>query len=324
MTDGPEPITAPGIHDLPTTPGGPTSTQLQEQVRSRFRAIRYHLLADVLYAVSGSLAGIPVIGPGISEMLASWANDLEQRAQDAMDSATDAQQAANYANIQLSILTSGSLASDVPGGVSINAQFNGAEDTDLGSDFLRESDGVGGGNYGPNGSGRAVWKKFGGLRRRHIFRHDTPTATDYQIVICVMSAPVQAPSLGSDAYSYLIARSNSAATTFLWVAVGNDDVSVGKTVGGSWSSPWFTSSVTTRPGDQWVFVVGTDTDDRQLIVKQNGVTRIDWTDTTSSDLGSSYRHVGVGAQAADRNLILDQTKPGELDIWIAADRLPTS
>lgn len=323
MTVGPEPITAPGIHDLPDTPSA-TNAQLQALVKSRATAIRYHLLADVLFAVSGSVSGIPLIGPAVSNALSAWATDLEQRAQDAMDSAVGAQETANYANIQLSILTSGSLASDVPGGVSINAQFNGDEDTDLGSGWLRVSDGVGGGNYGPNGSGQAVWKKFGGLRRRHIFRNDTPLATDYQIIVCVMSTPVQATSLGSDAYSYLIARSNSAATTFIWVAIGNDAVSVGKTVGGSWSSPWFATSVTTRPGDQWMFIVGTDVDDRQLLLKQNGVTRIDWTDTSSSAMGSDYLYVGVGAQAADRNLILDQTKPGELDVWIAADRLPTS
>lgn len=323
MTVGPEPITAPGIHNLPETPST-TNAQLQALVKSRTKAIRYHLLSDVLFAVSGSVAGIPLLGPAVSKALSAWATDLEQRAQDAMDSATSAQETANYANIQLSILTSGSLASDVPGGVSINAQFNGAEDTNLGSDWLRVSDGVGGGNYGPNGDGSAVWKKFGGLRRRHIFRHDTPLATDYQIVICVMSAPVQATSLGSDAFSYLIARSNSAATTFLWVAIGNEEVSVGKTVSGSWSPAWFTASITTRAGDQWMFIVGTDTDDRQLLVKQNGVTRIDWTDTTGSSMGSGNLHVGLGAQAADRNLILDQTKPGELDVWIAADRLPTS
>lgn len=323
MIVGPEPITAAGIHDLPATPSA-TNAQLQALVRSRSKAIRYHLLADVLFAVSGSVSGIPLLGPAVSDALSTWATDLEQRAQDALASAETAQTSANYANIQLAILTSGSLASDVSGGVSLNAQFNGAEDTDLGSDWLRVSDGAGGGNYGPNGSGQAVWKKFGGLRRRHIFRNDTPLATDYQLVISLMSTPAQNPSLGSDAYSYLIARSNSSATTFLWAAIGNDSVAVGKTVSGTWASAWFSTSVTTRPGDSWMFVVGTDTDDRQLLVKQNGVTRIDWTDVSSSAMGSDYRYVGVGAQAADRNLILDQTKPGELDIWIAADRLPTS
>ena len=323
MTVGPEPITAAGIHDLPAQSVA-NNAQLQALLKSRSRAIRYHLLADVLFAVSGSLAGVPVLGPAVSEMLSTWATDLEQQARDALTSAETAQTSANYANIQLAVLTSGSLASDVPGGVSLNAQFNGDEDTDLGSDWLRVSDGAGGGNYGPNGSGQAVWKKFGGLRRRHIDRNDTPVATDYQLVVGLMSTPVQAPQLGSDAYSYLIARCNSAATTFLWAAIGNDTVSVGKTVSGTWADAWFSTSVTTRPGDTWMFVVGTDTDDRQLLVKQNGVTRIDWTDVTSSDMGSGYRYVGLGSRAADRNLILDQTKPGELDIWIAADRLPTS
>lgn len=321
----PEPITAPGIHELPAnTPVGPSQAQLQAQIKSRFRAIRYHLMSDVLYAVAGSVAGVPVLGPAVSAALSKWADDLDQRAHDALNSALSAQDAANYANVQSAILQSGSIASDVPGGVSINAQFNGPDSTSLGAEWLRVSDFAGGGNYGPNGKGRAVWKPLGGLRRRHIFTHNTALTTDYQMVICVMAEPVQATSLGTDASSYLTARMNPAGTTFLWASIGRNSVSVGKTVNGTWSDPWFTSSITSSRGDTWMLIVGTPTDDRQILLKQNGVTRISWTDVTASAMGAGFRSVGLGAMAADRNLITGQTKPGELDVWIAADRQPTS
>lgn len=322
ITAGSEPLSAPGIHDLPASPATrSTNAALQAQVKSRTTAIRYHLMADVLYAVAGSVSGIPVLGPAVGHALSAWADTLEAQAIDAMNSANNAQSSANYANLQLSLLMSGTLASSVPGGVSVDYQFDGGSANDLGSDWSRDSGGPGGGHYGPNGSGRGVWKKFGGLWRRHIDRYNTPLATDYQVVVCIMSTPVQSPSLGGDAHNYLCARMNSSGDTFVWADIGNDTVAVGRVDSGSWST-WDSTSITANPGDQWQFLVGTTADDRQVIIKQNGVARIVYTDTTHA-FGSGYRYVGLGAQAAERNVYLTQTLPGELDLWAAADRLPS-
>ena len=157
MTIGPEPITAPGIHDLPANAGTKSSNaQLQAQLKSRTTAIRYHLMADVLYAVAGSVSGIPVLGPAVGHALSAWADTLEAQAIDAMNSANNAQSSANYANLQLSLLMSGTLASSVPGGVSVDYQFDGGSANDLGSDWSRNSSGPGGGHYGPNGSGKTT------------------------------------------------------------------------------------------------------------------------------------------------------------------------
>lgn len=57
-----------------------------------------------------------------------------------------------------------------------------------------------------------------------------------------------------------------------------------------------------------------------FIVKQNGVTRLSVTETTS--FGASYRNVGVGAKAANR--VIGQTVSADLEMWAAADRLKTS
>lgn len=332
----PEPITAPGIHDYPTQqPLNPASNlQLQKLLRSRTAAIRYHLLADVLYAVSGSLAGIPVLGPAVSSALSAWADALEQQAINALNDAANAQNTANFVATQLSILVGGQLASNVPGGVSISDPFSGPSANNLGSEWTRSSnisvDGVGGGNFGPNGSGRAVWKKLGGLYKRYFDRHNTPTATDYQAVFIVIAKPVENPSVGADAYTYILARCNSDATTFIYVRIGNNDLQIGKRDGGTWTS-WRTLDITTQPGDQWVLLVGTTADDREIIVRQNGISQAiggpgvySYTDTSGSEMGPDYRYVGLAHQAAERNLYTDQTRPAEIDGFSACDRLPAT
>lgn len=286
------------------------------------------ILVDLLLAqVALALANVNVFGAQPFGFLKGWAEDLQKKAQDAYTGAFDAQDSANYANNQLTVLTGGALASDVTGGMSVNAQFNEASANTL-TGFTRTfSDGAGGGFYGPNGSGRAVWKKSGAQTRRHIDQSNTALATDYQAVFCVMATPVQSPSLGGDAYSYLIGRMDAAGTTFVYARIGNNDLAVGKVVSGTWSAPWASVAITTKPGDQWTFLLGTNTDDREFIVKQNGVVRITHTDTTSSAFGSNYRRVGLGALAANRATLLnlfDQTVPGELEMWAAADRQSSS
>ncbi len=326
-----EPITAPGIHDAPNDSIiAADNTRLQALLRTRTNAIRYHLLADVLYAVAGAVAGIPVLGPAVSAQLSIWADDLEQKAIDALNDAATAQGAANYANIQLTLLAGGVLASDVVGGVSVSDQFEGASANTHGSAWTRVSDGPGGGNQGTNGAGKSVWKKFGGLWRRHIDRHQTPLATDYQVVFVLLAKPPEPPSLGSDAYTYLLARMNSAADTFVYLRIGNNDLQLGKRNAGTWTA-WKTittddddNPIVVRAGDQFAFTVGTAADDREVVVRQNGYLRTTHTDTGSSAMGSDYRYVGMAAQAAERNLLLDQTRPAELELWTAADRLPAA
>lgn len=273
--------------------------------------------------VAIAFGGIQILGWKPFDFLAEWGQQRIDDAVASLQAAQAAQGTATFANSQVTALTGGALASNVPGGISINAQFNEPSANTLAGFTRTLSDGPGGGQFGPNGSGRAVWKKSGSLWRRHVDRHDTALATDYQVVFVVMAEPVQDPSLGGDAYTYLIGRCDDAGTTFVWARIGNNDLAIGKTVGGTFASPWDTVDSTTSAGDQWSLLLGTDVDDRQFIVKQNGITRLSLTDTSSSAMGSGYRRVGLASLAASRNL-LTQTVPGELDLWAAADRLPAT
>jgi hypothetical protein len=315
---------SPTIHD-PPPPVKPASPQLTAQ---RIGLIGSVILDLVLAQVALALGNITILGQKPFGFLAEWGRDLQQRALDAYNNAGYAQNSANWANSQLTILTGGSLSSEVDGGVAVNDQFNGGSANTLGASWDRFSDGSGGGNFGPNGTGQAVWKKSGGLARLHINVFTTPLATSYQAVFCIMAQPPQAPYLGSDAYIYLVARCNDDASDFVYARIGNNDVAVGKRAGGTFSAPWQSVVTTTNPGDQWTFLAGTDTNTRQFIVKQNGVARISFTDTSSSAMSEDHLYVGLGAQAGDRGFFIipfvDQTTPGEVDLWSAADRLPTS
>lgn len=313
--------------DVHKIPGGfqPATPPLSWQ---QVQATAQYFLDIFIGRVAIAFGGINIFGWKPLDFLAEWG---EQRILDAQENyarAMNAQRTATFANSQVTILTGGALATDVVGGVAVNAQFNEASSNSLTGFTRTASDGPGGGNFGPNGSGQAVWKKSGGLWRRHVDINDIELATDYHAVFVVMSEPPENPYIGGDAYTFLIARSNSAGDTYVWARIGNNDLAVGKTVSGTYNSPWATVSTTTNPGDQWSFVVGTDTDDRQMIVKQNGVARLTHTDSTSSDMGSGFRYCGLAAQAGDRAVLiipfLDQTRPGEIDLWAAADREPTT
>jgi hypothetical protein len=233
-----------------------------------------------------------------------------------------AQSSANNVNSRVTTLESSLLASDVSGGVTVSDPFTGASANDLGASWTRTSSGAGAGGFGPDGGGKAVWKKSGGLSREHRDRFNTPLATDYQSVSVVIGFRPTTSSTGVSASTLLIARCNSAATEFVWAAINAAAVQVGKFASGV-SSVWASQSVTVSAGDQFTFIVGTSADDRQVILKQNGVVRITHTDSTSSSFGASYRYVGVSSSAVGGTSrgFATQFTPAELEVWSAADRL---
>jgi hypothetical protein len=280
---------------------------------------------------------IDAIFPNAQEVIDSVVNQTEQVVNDIIESVTDAfewiaslfgvkfddtetaQVSANNVNSRVTTLESSVLASNVSGGVSLFDQFTGASANDLGGSWTRTSIGAGAGGFGPNGSGRAVWKKSGGLSREHRDRYNTQLATDYQVVSVVVSKPAEASS--PECQTSLLARMNSAADTFVFALITHQSVAVGKVVSGT-ASAWASQNVTVKAGDQFTFIVGTSADDRQVIVKQNGITRITHTDTTSSAFGSDYRYVGVSSLARGTGTV--QLAPAEVDVWSAADRLAST
>ena len=312
-------ITAsPEIHNPP--PAAPSgAAPLTSQ---RVGVIGSVLLDLILAQVAIALGNVSVLGQKPFAFLSEWGRELQEKASEAFRNAGYAQQSSNWANAQLSILFGGSLAADVENGVLTSSQFNGASADDIGSGFtLKQSDGPGAGKFGLSGSGRAVWKKSGGGRRRHIYQNTTTLATDYQsILVIIGELPEQTQFLGQDAHTYLVARMNSAGDTFVFMWISWNKIGLGKCVSGDytfWSDT--EQEVELAPGEQLEFIVGTDVNPCQFIIKQSGLVRSTATKTT--DYGSGYRFTGVGAQATLKSLGFDQHVPAELEAWAASDRL---
>ena len=325
-TSGNEPVTAPGIHDMPATDSSvqrAATAQLQDKIKRSSQAIRYHLMADVLHAVAGSVSGIPLLGPAVSAQLSTWADDLEARATAALSDAATAQGSANYANTQVQILMSGMLASDVSSGLVVSDQLSGSSADDLGSGFTRtRSDGPGAGQFGLNGSGHAVWKRSGSAWRRHIYRSNTTLATDYHSVHTIIGRmPDQTPLLSDDALIYLCVRMSSSGTDFVWLAIGNSGIEIG-TAGSGGLSSVYTLGMSVSVGDQFTFVAGSSAGGiNNFQVKVNGVV-VTGTNITFPT-GSGYRGVGLGAKATS-GAFFQQVRPAELDMWAANDRQPST
>ena len=310
-------ITAsPTIHTPPPAAPSPVNAPTPQYIGVIGSVILDLILAQIAIA----LGNVTVLGQRPFAFLSQWGRDLQERAQKAFENAGIAQDTATNAQKGVTLLQTDILAASVIGGVSVSDQFVGASANDLGGSWTRTSAGAGAGGFGPNGGGRAVWKKSGGLSREHRDRYNTPLATDYQSVAVVV-AKAPEPSTGSGSSTLLIARCNSAATEFVWAFIGAASVGVGKFASGA-SSLWMSQSVTVKAGDLFTFIVGTSTNDRQVIVKQNGVVRITHTDTTSSSFGASYRYVGLSSIAVGTTVT--QVAPSEIEVWSAADRLPAT
>lgn len=286
------------------------------------------ILLDLFLAqVALALGGITVLGVKPFDFLTAWGEELQQRASDAYINAGSAQRAANYANSQLALLTGGAFAGEVAGGVSLSAQFDQSTPATTLAGFDRvESDGPGAGTFGPTGFGQSEWAKSGGLYRRHVDLYSTTLATDYQAVLVVLFAPPQAPYLGGQGYTYLVARAASDGSEFVFARIGVDSIAVGVKSSSTYTVLGSVVDVDVSAGDTFTFIVGTSDDVRQFSVRQNGVEVINRSDAGSS-YGASYRHVGIASLASDRGFViipfLDQTVPASLDLWAAADRLAT-
>lgn len=325
----PEPITTPGIHDQPSEPVAVPFTPQQ------FAGIGQSLLNGVGAFVLYALSGVQVFGIAPFGFLRSWADNLAQTANDAYHGAQNAQASANYANSQLLGMFSDNLASDVSGGVALTERFDGDPANDLGPHFDRVSFGSGGGFYGLDGSGLAIWKPSGGVGRGHHDRHVTPLTTRYQVVMALLSQPPVPPFGGGQAVNELRGRVNAAQDAFVFLALTESGFRVGCQVSGSDTIFADVFPVPVATGDLWALYLGTDDSDYEFIVKRNGSEVYRYTDTgaISQVDDTDYLYTGLTAYAADRSTpgifgILSpftaQTAPAALDVWAAADRLPTS
>ncbi len=311
-------ISDPAIHNITAVPGLTPKTDQQMAATVKF------WLDSFVGQIAIAFGGIDIFGWKPFEFLVDWGNERIAEAQANYIAATTAQGSANFANSQIAVFLTERIATDVTGGVALSTSFSTAASSTLGSDFTRRSLDVGAGGFGPNGSGVAVWTKSGGTGRIHLDRHNTPLATNYQVIRLVMTSLPEPPTSGNQAFNWLRGRINAAQDTYVAAVIGYNSFTIGCRVSDT-DTIFDTVAVTPQVGDTWLLYIGTSTDDYELILKQNSVIR--WQDIDSShvsQIGASYRYPGLGASAGAGFGFFTQVAPGSLDAWAAADRLPTT
>lgn len=315
MTSPEPPLTAPGIHDLDSyTKASAPKTQVQ--MRGIGQAMRYRFLADVLYAV----AGIEVFGITPFAGLAQWADEMAERANEAYLGALGAQESANFAN---AILGS-NLQTNVTGGIEVSESFNGEPAPNFGGNWTMRSEGAGAGTYGPNGNGKASWARSGGQSRTHFYRHTTTLVGDYQVGQILLSTRPQDPT-GFDAppFNFILLRVSSDLLSFVYARIGRNSLQVGCFVSGAEHVFHVATNLPNRDGQVWRLQVGTDNgtlaDPREIVVFRNAVEIWRGDDGGDSVYGATYRGVGLAAEARSRAFATDQSIPGDVDVFAAAD-----
>lgn len=289
----------------------------QNQLRGIARSMVSLILAQVLYAISG----IHVFGVEPFAGLKDWADTLVATANDAYYNASVAQGAADYANSSIT----GLLTTDVSGGQSLFSSFEGTAATNIGASFTQEYDGTGSGTFGLDGAGNTKWNKSGGFTRRCFARHNTALTTDYQRGRVVITTRPQNAISGTAPAIYVCLRMNAACDTLVYARLENDFAAIGCLVGGS-ETVLHSGSVTINNGDVIDFYAGTDNDDREFILKRNGVNLLSpFTDASAvSSYGSSYLYAGLGNLAPSWAFFTSQGDPGKVAAWAAVDRQATT
>ena len=143
---------------------------------NRIQAFTRFALESFVGQIAIAFGGIDIAGWKPFDFLADWGQDRINEAAANYLAATNAQGSANFANSQIT----GLLTTDVSGGVALFSSFDGVAASSLGASWTQVYGGPGGGTYGIDGLGNAVWNLSGGFYRNSFARYNTPLTTDYQ------------------------------------------------------------------------------------------------------------------------------------------------
>jgi hypothetical protein len=308
---GPASITPnPAIHVQPSSKspqrGAPFSAREME-------AIGTYLIDSILAKVLLALSGITVFGIHPFAGLATWANNLETAANNALTNAGVAQGSANTANSGVAGINA-YLSGTAIGGIHGSDLFPGSSSSSLGSNYDQHYSGSGAGTEGLSGSGQARWHASGLIFGRMCVavRNDVTFNADQQKTWLILTDVVD-----YGASVYLMNRVNVASATYY---LSGTSGSTGTAAAGScgvfavltktllganqaqigWmrngSVNLFGSPVTysASPGDVYGFQTGvTSGSAREYVLQHNGNTLIDFTESVGSHplscMGSDYR-----------------------------------
>lgn len=287
---------------------------------NKIQAFARFALDSFIGQIAIAFGGINILGWKPFDFLADWGQQRIAEAQANYLAATNAQGAADYANSQIT----GLLTTDVSGGVALYTSFDGPAATDIGANFTQVYSGPGGGTWGVDGAGNTRWNASGGGYRICTARHNTPVTTNYQRIRVVLTSKPWSERAGQIPANFLYGRMNAAGDSLVYARFTYASMQVGCIVAGS-TTVFATVSFSPNLGDVLDFYIGTDDDDREFIVRRNGVDIVSCIDSAAvSDMGSSNLYVGLGAMATDRDFFTAQSVPGQIAAWAGIDRQATT
>ncbi|AGK88218.1 minor tail protein [Mycobacterium phage WIVsmall] len=203
---------------------------------------------------------------------------------------------------------------------TIVLDFNGPSSSNPGPGFSVTSSGGGSGSMGLDGKGSLVWKPSGAGNRTQIARYTTSALTTNNCLLQWYLASTPQSYVFDDAYTYICCRMDGV-NNYLRVRSGYDSVRIQAVVGGSVSNVGSAWSGYPKAGDFFEWQVGDagGGNNRHHVLRRNGQTILDFTETTSV-YGSSNLHVGVGMETGNR-LVLFQNIPAALTVLTASEVL---
>jgi hypothetical protein len=251
------------------------------------------------------LDGITEIFTPLGENLEAAWNDAVAAINGIFSTARDASTAADQANISVQALKAA-----LAGGGSDEFDYGNAA-TLPESTYSVSYSGAGAGTYGPNGSGLLVWKASGAGAREVLYRRTDKQLIEDNGVVTVVWAARPFDALFPQTYGYICGRmSNTATSTHIRAKIGNTEARIQAVVSGTVYNIGSAASITVKNGDVFELWYGDADEPYRILLKQNGVTVLDRTDTGEvSEIGESYRSIGFGAQVENYLLVTQNPAP---------------
>ncbi|TDH57557.1 hypothetical protein E2F47_01960 [Mycobacterium eburneum] len=164
------------------------------------------------------------------------------------------------------------------------------------------------------------WIDSGNSPRQRWGTYTTATAGDRQRAGYIFASLMESPLAGSSGNcgNALTVRSSADGTTCVYARNYYDHVELGFMSGGT-MTVWASASVAPNSGSLWELVAGSDTDEYEFTVLQNGQTVLSYSDATNkqSQMGASYRYGGMGMLSDAR--YTGESTPGGIKSWRLAD-----
>lgn len=178
---------------------------------------------------------------------------------------------------------------------------------------------------------RAYWVDSGSSAGTWLGRYTaTATITSYQVISTVLNAPLaEAPILGgAQCWNYILGRSNLTMSSFVYLKIGHNTLSIWKVVNGG-ADILVGEAISYRPrvGDSIQLVLGTGDSVYQFQIKVNNQTVYTVTDSTyyggvlSVENAATHNFGGMAFAAAPR-AGGGQSTPGALGVFALADNTP--